>query len=132
MHPTLIIQELQTIKCIKQHTSLQLNSISLLSYIRDDCHKQVILISESHGDSKRCTPCREKPDQYVTCFPRSVRIWSQTICMSHGQRIVIFYEIINRFIQIHDPREEGIPTQSTARRPSDLRFHTQLLSHNSQ
>jgi hypothetical protein len=40
--------------------------------------------------------------------------------------------VINSFEQIHCTREEGLPTQSTARRPSDPRVRTQLLSHNSQ
>jgi hypothetical protein len=30
----------------------------LLTYLHDDCRKQAILISESHGNSNRCTPCR--------------------------------------------------------------------------
>jgi hypothetical protein len=57
-----------------------------------------LLISESRGDSNRCTPWRRKPDQHVTRFPSSVRVWSMTIRISR------------------DPhrREEGLPTQSTA------------------
>jgi hypothetical protein len=35
-------------------------------------------------------------------------------------------------VQIHYPREEGLLTQSIARRPSDPRVHTHLLSHNNQ
>jgi hypothetical protein len=91
-----------------------------------------LLISESHGDSNRCTPYRGKPDQHTTRFPRSVRVWSTTISISHGPHIATFYTVVNKFEQIHCTREEGLPTQSTARRPSDLRVHTQLLSHNNQ
>jgi hypothetical protein len=37
-----------------------------LNNLRDDCHKQAVTHSESHGDSNRCTPCRGKPDQHAT------------------------------------------------------------------
>jgi hypothetical protein len=130
MHPTLIIQEMQTIKCIKA-TKHQLQ-LSSLSYLRGDCRKPAILISESRGDSNRCTPCRGKLNQHATCIPRSVRVWSQTIRFSRDQRIAIFHEVINGFVQIHCPWEEGLLTQSTARRPFDPWVRTQLLSHNSQ
>jgi hypothetical protein len=69
-----------------------------LSYVRDDCRKQAILISESRGDSNRCTPYRGKPDQYVTRIPRLVRVWSQNICISRGQHIATFREVINIFV----------------------------------
>jgi hypothetical protein len=65
VHPTLIIQELQIIKCTKQHNiNYQKCSLSFLSYLHDDCHKQAIFISERHGDLNRCTPCRGNPDQH--------------------------------------------------------------------
>jgi hypothetical protein len=76
--------------------------------------------------------CRGKLDQHATYIPRSVCVWSQIIHISHGQRIAIFHKAINRFVHIHCPREEGFSTQSTARRPSDPRVHTQHLSHNRQ
>ncbi len=91
-----------------------------------------LLISESCGDSNRCTSCREKPNQHATRFPCSVCVWFRTIRISRGQCIPIFCEIINIFVQIHCPREDGLPTQSTAQWPSDPRVRTQLLSHNSQ
>jgi hypothetical protein len=90
-----------------------------------------LLISESHNDLNQCTPCREKPDQHVTRFSRSVRVWSTTIRFSRGPHIATFYTVINRFEQIHCTRE-GLPTQSTAWWPSDPWVRTQLLSHNSQ
>ncbi len=90
---------------------------------------QRLLISESHGDSNRCTPCRGKPDQHATRFPRSVRVWSKTIRISCGPHIAIFHTVINRFEQIHCTREEGLLTQSTARWLTDPRVRTQLLSH---
>jgi hypothetical protein len=46
-----------------------------------------LLISESRGDSNRCTPCRGKPDQHTTRFPCSVRVWSKTIRISRGPHI---------------------------------------------
>jgi hypothetical protein len=46
-----------------------------------------LLISESHGDSNRCTVYRGKPDQHITRFSRSVSVWSITICISHGPHI---------------------------------------------
>jgi hypothetical protein len=55
-----------------------------------------------------------KPDQHATRIPRSVCVWSQTIRISHGQRIATFHVVINRFEQIHCSREEGLPTQPTA------------------
>jgi hypothetical protein len=90
-----------------------------------------LLISESRGDSNRCTPCRGKPDQHATRFPHSVRIWSMIIRISRGPHIATFRTVVNRFEQIHCTREEGLPTQSTARWLTDPRVHTQLLSHNS-
>jgi hypothetical protein len=52
--------------------------------------------------------------------------------ISRGPHIATFHTVVNGFDQIHCTREEGLPTQSTARRPSDPRVRTQLLSHNSQ
>jgi hypothetical protein len=91
-----------------------------------------LLISESRDNSNRCTPCREKSDQHATRFPCSVRVWSMTIRISRGPHIATFHTIVNRFEQIHCTQEEGLPTQSTARRSSDPRVCTQLLSHNRQ
>jgi hypothetical protein len=108
-----------------------MNINSLLNYVKVATNKR-LLISKSSNDSNRCTPYREKLDQHTTCIPNTVRVWSQNIHISHDQRIVIFYEVSNRFVQIHYPREEGLPTQSTARRPSDLWVRTQFLFHNSK
>jgi hypothetical protein len=55
-----------------------------------------------------------------------------TICISRSPHIATFYTVVNRFEQIHCTREEGLPTQFTARRSSDPRVRTQLLTHNSQ
>jgi hypothetical protein len=91
-----------------------------------------LLISESCGDSNRCTLCTGKPDQHATRFPHSVRVWPSTIRVSHGPHRVTFRTIINKFEQIHCPREEGFPTQSTAHQLINPHVRTQLLSHNNQ
>jgi hypothetical protein len=88
-----------------------------------------LLISESRGDSNRCTPCRGNPTNTPHAFHAHLRVWSTTIRISRGPHIATFHAVINRFEQIHCTRDEGLPTQSTARRPSDPRVRTQLLSH---
>jgi hypothetical protein len=40
--------------------------ISLLNYYLMAATNKRLLISESHGDSNRCTPYRRKPDQHDT------------------------------------------------------------------
>jgi hypothetical protein len=39
--------------------------MALISYVKIATNKR-LLISESHGDSNRCTPYRGKPDQHDT------------------------------------------------------------------
>jgi hypothetical protein len=105
-------------------------SSSLIIYVMTATNKR-LPISESHGDLNQCTPCREKPDQHATRFPRLVCVWSTTTRISCGPHIATVHTIINRFEKIHCTREEGLLTQSTARRLTDPRVCTQLLSHNS-
>jgi hypothetical protein len=69
-----------------------------------------LLISESHGNLNRCTPCRGKLDQHATHFPRLVRVWSKTICFSRGSHIATFRTVVNKFEQIHCSWEEGLLT----------------------
>jgi hypothetical protein len=103
-----------------------------LNYLRDDYHKQVVThIRESRQfESMYILQGKTRP----TCHTLSTlsRIWSTIIRISRGPHIATFHTVVNRFEQIHCTREEGLPTQSTAHRPSDPRVHTQLLSHNSQ
>jgi hypothetical protein len=47
---------------------------------------------------------QEKPDQHATHIPRSVRIWSQTICISCGQRMATFRVVPTRSKQAPTPR----------------------------
>jgi hypothetical protein len=65
-----------------------------------------LLISESCGDSNRCTLCSGKPDQHVTHIARSVHVWFKTIHISRGQRIASFHEVINSDGQSHYSREK--------------------------
>jgi hypothetical protein len=90
-----------------------------------------LVISESHGDLNRYTPCRGKPNQHATRFPHSVHVWSMTIRISHGPHIASFHTVVNRFEQIHCTQEEGLLTQSTAHWPTNPQVRIQLLSHNS-
>jgi hypothetical protein len=62
-----------------------------------------------------------KPNQHTTRLSRSVRVWSTTIRISRDPHIATFHTVINRFEQIHCTREEGLPTQSIARQPSNHR-----------
>jgi hypothetical protein len=78
-----------------------------------------LFISESHGDSNRCTPCRGNPIN----TPHS--------CISCGQRIATFHKVVNSDRQSHCSREKGLPTQSTARRLTDPWVRTQFLSEDS-
>jgi hypothetical protein len=87
-----------------------------------------LLISKSHDDSNRCTPCRGKPDQYATHFPRSVCVWSKTIRISCGPHITTHHERPTYLNGSHCSWEKGLPTQSTTHRLTDSRVHTQFLS----
>jgi hypothetical protein len=87
-----------------------------------------LLISESYGDLNRCTPCRGKPDQYATRFPRLVHVWSRTIRISRGPHIATFHGVINRVEQGHCSWEKGLSVQSPARQPIDPWVCTQFFS----
>jgi hypothetical protein len=131
VHSILLIQELQANK-FKQDNNSDIKQVRFIKLLCADCHKQVVLISESHCDSNRCTTYRGKSDQHITHFACSINVWFSTIRISYGPHIATFRTVINRFEQIHYPREEGLPTQSIARRLADPWVRTQLLSHNSQ
>jgi hypothetical protein len=51
--------------------------MTLISYVKPATNKR-LLISESHGDSNRCTLCKGKPDTHDTyashASPRTYRI----------------------------------------------------------
>jgi hypothetical protein len=91
-----------------------------------------LLISESRGDSNRCTPCMGKSDQHTIRFPRSVRVWSKTMHISHGPHIANFCEMLTDLDRSHCSQEKRLPTQSTACRLTDPWIHTQFLSRANQ
>jgi hypothetical protein len=86
----------------------------------------------SRSDSNRCTPYRRKSNQHATRIPRSVRVWSQTIHVSRGQRITTFCESPTDLNGSHCSREKGLPIQSLARRQTDPRVHAQFHSQANQ
>jgi hypothetical protein len=75
-----------------------------------------LLISESHSDSNRCTPCRGNPDQHATydshASPRTPHVRFLWVVPVRGN----LSWVIDRVEQAHCSREEGLPTQSTSRR----------------
>jgi hypothetical protein len=78
-----------------------------IELLRADYHKEAVThIRESRRFELMYT-LQVKSDQHVTRIPRSVRVWSQTICISHGPRIATFCVVINRFEQIHYPKKNG-------------------------
>jgi hypothetical protein len=91
-----------------------------------------LLISESRGDSNRCTPYRGKPDQHDMhtshTSPRtpSVRFLRAVPVRGNLPRAT------DRVGRSHCSREKGLPTQSPARRLTDQRVHTQFLSRANQ
>jgi hypothetical protein len=87
-----------------------------------------LLISESHGDLNRCTPCRGKPDQHDTYA-------SHTSPRTSGVRFLRAVPVCgnlpratDRVGQSHCSQEKGLPTQSTPRWLTDPWIHTQFLS----
>jgi hypothetical protein len=50
-----------------------------LSYLRDNCHKQAVTHIQESWRFKSMYTLQGKPDQRATRFPRSIRVWSQTI-----------------------------------------------------
>jgi hypothetical protein len=68
-----------------------------------------------------------KPDQYVTRIPRSVRIWFQTIHISHGQCVATFRLVLTRSKQAPTP-EEILATADRLAQPSP-RVTSSFLPH---
>jgi hypothetical protein len=82
-------------------------------------------ISESRGDSIRCTPCKGNLTNTPHASHAQYTYGPRLPC---GQRIVIFHVVVNRVEQGHCSQEKGLPTQSTARRSIDPQVHTQFLT----
>jgi hypothetical protein len=87
-----------------------------------------LLISESRGDSNRCTPCRGKPDQHDTyasnTSPRMPNIRFLWVVPVRGN----LSWVIDRVEQGHCSREKGLLTQSTTHQLTDPWVYNQFLS----
>jgi hypothetical protein len=81
-----------------------------LTYLRADGHKQAVTHIRELRRFESMYTLQGKPDQHATRIPRSVRIWSQTIRISRGQRIAIFCVVINRVEQGQCSQEKGFST----------------------
>jgi hypothetical protein len=80
-----------------------------LSYLRADGRKQEVThIRESRWFESMHT-LQGKPDQHATHISHSVHVWSQTIRISHDQRIATFYESPIDLDRSHYFWEKGIP-----------------------
>jgi hypothetical protein len=91
-----------------------------------------LLISESCGDSNRCTPCRGKPNQHDTYASHaSPRTPSVRFLRAFPVRGNLSW-VIDRVGQSHCSREKGLPTQFTARRLTDPQVRALFLSQASQ
>jgi hypothetical protein len=66
-----------------------------------------LLTFESLDDSNRCTPCRGKPDQHVTRFPRLVHVWFTTIHISCGPHIATLRETPTTLDRVTAPEKKG-------------------------
>jgi hypothetical protein len=87
-----------------------------------------LLISESHGDLNRCTPCRVKPDQHTMyAFHTSSRTPDVCFLRAVPVRGNLSW-VIDRVEQGHCSREKVLPTQSTVGWLTDPRVHTQFFS----
>jgi hypothetical protein len=51
-----------------------------------------------------------KPDQHVTRISRSVRVWSQIICISRGQRVATFNVVSIEMSRVTAPRKRAPDT----------------------
>jgi hypothetical protein len=87
-----------------------------------------LLISESHGDSNRCTPCRGKPDQYDTYASHaSLRMSGVRFLRAFPVRGNLLRSLQQRWTEPLLSRKRA-PDTILARRLTDPRVHTQFLS----
>jgi hypothetical protein len=77
-------------------------------------------------------PTGENPTNTTRTLSTPVHVRLAYASCGRSPYVATFHTVVDRFEQIHCTREEGLPTQSTSRRPFDPRVRTQLLSHNSQ
>jgi hypothetical protein len=91
-----------------------------------------LLIFESRSDSNRCTPCRGNLTNTTRTLPTPVHVCPAYASCGRSPYVATFHAVVDRFERVHCTQQEGLPTQSSARRLTDPRVHTQLLFHNSQ
>jgi hypothetical protein len=75
-----------------------------------------LLISESHGDSNRCTPCRENLTNTPRMLPMPVHVRSMYASCGHSLYMATFHGSSIELGRPIAPEKNGLPTQSTARR----------------
>jgi hypothetical protein len=76
-----------------------------------------LLIFESRGNSNRCTPCREKPDQHATyAFYSSTR--TSSVCFLWAVPYVTTFHWLPRSRNRPLHPEEVLPTEDRLARPS--------------
>jgi hypothetical protein len=131
----LIKQGLQTSSYSKAQFIIPMITINpscpVIIYVMTATNKQ-LLISESRSNSNRCTPCRGNPTNTTRMLPTPVYMRPAYASCGQSPYVATFHTVVDRFERVHCTWEEGLPTQSTARRLTDPQVRTQLLSHNSQ
>jgi hypothetical protein len=90
-----------------KHNQFHIKSLTIsLSYLRADDHKYAVThIRESRWFESMYT-MQGKPDQHTTRIPRSVRVCSQIMRISRGQRVATFHLVLTR--SKHAPTLEEI------------------------
>jgi hypothetical protein len=103
----------------------------LISYVKTATNKR-LLISESCGNSNRCTPYRGKPDQHDTYASHvSPRTLGVRFLRAVPVRVNLSW-VINRVGHSPCSQEKGLSTQSTTCRLTDPQICTQFLSSANQ
>jgi hypothetical protein len=91
-----------------------------------------LLISESRGDSNRCTPYRGNPINTTHTLLTPVHVRPTYASCGRPSYVATFREASTDLDRSYCSREKGLPTQSAARRLIDPRVRTELLSWASQ
>jgi hypothetical protein len=105
--------------------------MTLSNYMKTATNKR-LLISESRGDSNRCTPCRGNPTNTTRTLPTPVHVRPAYTSCGRYPYVATFHEAPTDLDRSHCSQEKGLPTQSTACRLTDPWICTQLLSQTSQ
>jgi hypothetical protein len=66
-----------------------------------------LLIFESHGDSNRYTPCRGKPNQYVTTLPTPAHVCPTYAFCGQSPYVVTFHESSIELSRPTAPEKKG-------------------------